>query len=166
MKIITDKQREAVLVLEKANGNMSKAAQDLGINEASLRCRLKCVRFKFSLDPAVRAERKRLLELIKKQDAAPPPKEKPKFKRCDRPCRYKASEYAPNGCDYLSIVGHSRGCPAGEECTKFEEGERTELLMDEWRAPKVPEKVGMNEINLYAKAQRRMRDDYMAKKNR
>ena len=38
--------------------------------------------------------------------------------------------------------------------------------MDKWRAPKVPEKVGMNEINLYAKAQRRMRDDYMAKKNR
>ena len=52
------------------------------------------------------------------------------FKQCDRPCRYRASAYAVNGCNYLLVTGQSRGCRAGVQCTRFEEGERISLEID------------------------------------
>lgn len=86
-----------------------------------------------------------------------------RHKRCSRPCKYRAAITSINGCDYLSITGHSRGCQPGEECTKFEEGERSKLIMDEWSAPKVTMEGGISEILLYAKAQRRLHQEWKTK---
>lgn len=40
-------------------------------------------------------------------------------------CKYIADNgtYHYPFCDYLEKVGHRRGCPAGDECDKFEEKE-------------------------------------------
>lgn len=38
-------------------------------------------------------------------------------------CIYRASKSAINGCDYIFIVGHSRGC-AVKECDKYVRGQR------------------------------------------
>ena len=53
-----------------------------------------------------------------------------KFEKCKRPCRYRAKTYDVNGCDYLYLTGKLRGCPAGEECDKFEAGERESSRVD------------------------------------
>lgn len=29
-------------------------------------------------------------------------------------------------CDYIGVTGHSRGCPAGAKCTKYEPGDQIE----------------------------------------
>lgn len=34
-------------------------------------------------------------------------------------CMYRAADYYENGCDYILVTGHSRGCPV-EECDKYE----------------------------------------------
>ena len=41
-----------------------------------------------------------------------------------RKCRFRAPYGDVNGCDYMHITGHMRGCPPGDDCTRFEEGER------------------------------------------
>lgn len=46
------------------------------------------------------------------------------MKKCKRPCRYRSSTKYLNGCDYLYLTGKMRGCPAGDECTRYEEGPR------------------------------------------
>lgn len=46
------------------------------------------------------------------------------FKKCTRPCKYRSSTQNVNGCDYLYLMRERRGCPAGDECTRFVEGER------------------------------------------
>lgn len=55
------------------------------------------------------------------------------FKKCNRPCKYRSGTPQLNGCDYLYLTGKLRDCPAGKECTKFEQGDRmfnrTELLL-------------------------------------
>lgn len=33
-------------------------------------------------------------------------------------CLYRAREYENNGCNYIEIVGHSRGCSV-QECDKY-----------------------------------------------
>lgn len=40
-----------------------------------------------------------------------------------RSCIYKASSTAVNGCDYIVIMKHSRGC-SPEECDKYIRGKR------------------------------------------
>lgn len=43
--------------------------------------------------------------------------------RCEK-CKYKGEVlFGEPCCDYILIVGKSRGCPAGDECDKFEEDE-------------------------------------------
>lgn len=46
------------------------------------------------------------------------------MRKCRRPCRYRSSTKHLNGCDFMYLTGKMRGCPAGEECTRFEEGQR------------------------------------------
>lgn len=46
-------------------------------------------------------------------------------KRCST-CVYRAPgrndlDYS---CDYISITGHSRGCPPGKDCTMYQRGKR------------------------------------------
>lgn len=36
-------------------------------------------------------------------------------------CAYRSSRKTVNNCDYVSITGHMRNCPA-ERCTKYERG--------------------------------------------
>ena len=45
-------------------------------------------------------------------------------KKCKRPCKFRSSTPRLNGCDYLYLTRERRGCPAGEECTRFVEGDR------------------------------------------
>ena len=41
--------------------------------------------------------------------------------RCEK-CKYKGEVlFGESCCDYILIAGKSRGCPAGDECDKFEE---------------------------------------------
>ena len=41
--------------------------------------------------------------------------------RCEK-CKYKGEVlFGEPCCDYILITGKSRGCPAGDECDKFEE---------------------------------------------
>lgn len=136
---LTEKQCEALRVLEDTNGNMTEAAKLLGIGKCSLGNRLDKIRRKTAMEPLHSADRRWLLRKIREQSEAAKAAEEEKkpFKKCDRPCKYRASEYAINGCDYLSITGHSRGCPPCDECTKFEKGERLSVIMDEWKVPKV-----------------------------
>ena len=89
-----------------------------------------------------------------------------KVKKCKRPCVYRAHEKALNGCDYLSMTGHSRGCPPGEKCTRFEQGERKKVIMDEWRTPAVYVDDDQKEILAYARVQRRRHLEYQIKNHR
>ena len=42
-------------------------------------------------------------------------------KRCKR-CEYSGIVmYTTTSCDYMYITGKPRGCPAGDDCDKFEE---------------------------------------------
>lgn len=68
-----------------------------------------------------------------------------------------------NGCDYLSMMGHSRGCPPCDECVRFEHGERNALIMDEWSVPKTEESESQREVVLYTREQKRRYLQYMAK---
>ena len=34
-------------------------------------------------------------------------------------CKYATWLNGDNGCDYILIEGHRRGCPADENCTKY-----------------------------------------------
>ena len=44
--------------------------------------------------------------------------------RCKN-CRYKGEVlFGELCCDYILITGEKRGCPAGDECDKFEEKEQ------------------------------------------
>lgn len=53
-----------------------------------------------------------------------------KFKKCDRPCKYRSSTPVLNGCDYMYLTGKRRGCEAGKKCTRFEKGERGRNRVD------------------------------------
>lgn len=53
-------------------------------------------------------------------------------------CIYRAERTAVNNCDYILIAKHSRGCPPGNECTKYIEGTRIGLD-NHWRDPVMPE---------------------------
>lgn len=46
------------------------------------------------------------------------------YRKGKRPCKYRSSTPHINGCDYLYLMSKRRGCPAGEQCTRFEEGAR------------------------------------------
>lgn len=39
-------------------------------------------------------------------------------------CIYRASANNPWLCEYISIIGHSRGCEPGNLCTKYIKGDR------------------------------------------
>ena len=52
------------------------------------------------------------------------------FKKCRRPCKFRSGTPNLNGCDYLLLTGTVRGCPAGEQCTRFEEGEKIQNRVD------------------------------------
>ena len=161
---LTEKQCEALRILEEKDGNLKETARELGIGLCSLKNRLEKIRNNTAYDPMFPFERRHLLELIEESNRAKAATEgEIPFKRCDRPCRYRASEYAINGCDYLSITGHSRGCPPCEECTKFEEGERLTVIMDEWKVPKLP---SVEEIDVYTIQKVRKRLHYAASVNR
>lgn len=41
-------------------------------------------------------------------------------------CKYKAGEDAMYKCNYITIVGHSRGCEPGNKCTKYKRGKKIE----------------------------------------
>lgn len=59
---------------------------------------------------------------VQKQKANKEREKEPDKTRC-RTCRF-ASRYSdsPNDilCDYILIMGHSRGCDPGKDCTKYE----------------------------------------------
>lgn len=44
--------------------------------------------------------------------------------KCQRPCIYRSELPRVNACDYCYITGKMRGCPAGENCTRFVAGKR------------------------------------------
>lgn len=37
-------------------------------------------------------------------------------------CKYRAGKNKLWKCEYILIMGHSRGCECGELCTKYEKG--------------------------------------------
>lgn len=47
-------------------------------------------------------------------------------KKC-KTCIYRAAEAELGNCDYILITGHMRGCPAGDDCIRYEKGERIGL---------------------------------------
>ena len=50
--------------------------------------------------------------------------------RCST-CMYKSSTFGKtDGCIYILATGHRRGCPAGDECDKYEKGEEVKR----WKA--------------------------------
>lgn len=59
------------------------------------------------------------------------------FKKCTRPCKYRSCNRNLNGCDFLWLTGEMRGCPAGNECTRFEKGKRIEGRRNESRIPSI-----------------------------
>lgn len=47
-------------------------------------------------------------------------------KKC-KTCKYRASQSEVYGCDYIFIMGCSRGCDPGDECNVYEKGDRIDL---------------------------------------
>ena len=43
--------------------------------------------------------------------------------KCQR-CIYRSPHPTKYGCDYLALMGSSRGCPPGDQCTVFDPGTR------------------------------------------
>lgn len=43
-------------------------------------------------------------------------------KKC-KSCKYIGQKQAVNGCDYIIIIGHMRGCTV-KDCDKYEKGKR------------------------------------------
>ena len=39
-------------------------------------------------------------------------------------CKYRAAKDKPWECEYISIIGHSRGCEPGDDCTVYKKGRR------------------------------------------
>lgn len=162
MLTLTEKQYEALRVLEEENGSLKKTALKLGIGMSSLGNRIERIRSKTMIDPLDAVDRRKLLEKIRKQTAARnATEEERQFKKCGRPCKYRALDDSPWGCDFISITGQSRGCPPGENCKRFEQGERKQVLMDEWRMPK-PE----DETDLYKMQSVRRHLQYLATKDK
>ena len=67
--------------------------------------------------------------------------------RC-RKCKYfsKANghHYSYAACNYILHEGHSRGCPAGDECDKYDEGTPLRLpFKDEGFSTAPQKKVGI-----------------------
>lgn len=54
-----------------------------------------------------------------------PPGDPKHVKKCQN-CAYRCGEKKFKYCNYLSIVGHSRGCPPGIYCTKYKKGKPKE----------------------------------------
>lgn len=52
-------------------------------------------------------------------------------------CVYRASEISIGNCDYILIVGESRGCDSTKHCAKYKEGPRIRHRLGP---------TGMNEI--------------------
>lgn len=73
------------------------------------------------------------------------------FKKCARPCKFRSSTPSLNGCDYLYLMRERRGCPPGEDCTRFEEGERM-------KDPSDPTKIARLSMEREAEAIRYTRD--------
>lgn len=46
-------------------------------------------------------------------------------KKC-KTCKYRAPQSEMYGCDYIFIMGHSRGCDPGDTCNVYENGDRIE----------------------------------------
>src|SRR5699024_1033422 len=46
--------------------------------------------------------------------------------KCQR-CIYRSPYPTKYGCDYLALMGSSRGCPPGDQCTVFEPGARLQV---------------------------------------
>ena len=46
--------------------------------------------------------------------------------KCQR-CIYRSPHPTKYGCDYLALMGSSRGCPPGDQCTVFEPGARLQV---------------------------------------
>ena len=84
------------------------------------------------------------------------------FKRCKRPCKYRSGTPQLNGCDYILITGKSRGCKAGDKCTRFEEGER---ILTRWELLPADQKLSEAErrTNDYIEQQKQQ---VMRSKNR
>ena len=72
------------------------------------------------------------------------------MKKCARPCKFRSSTPNVNGCDYMYLTREMRGCPPGEACTRFEEGERAADKYDPSRIPP-PNAEKEYETNLYIK---------------
>ena len=46
--------------------------------------------------------------------------------KCDS-CKFRESSMYPWKCNYISIIGHSRGCEPGNACTEYQKGDRITL---------------------------------------
>lgn len=64
---------------------------------------------------------------VQKEKKDKPDKKVPVKDNSDRhlckTCRFRGDATGKNGCDYIEIVGHSRGCSV-EECNVYERGKR------------------------------------------
>ena len=63
-----------------------------------------------------------------------PPRPKHKNKKC-KTCQYRAYEHCVNGCDYILITGHARGCKV-EDCDKYEKGAKIKVKKEITIAPR------------------------------
>lgn len=125
MQPLTAKQHEALVVLEQNGGSVSKAAKCIGISEYSLSGRIERIKNAIPIDPLNPHERRRYLQEAEKQkEDREKTKQREKFQRCKRKCRYRAPDDAPWGCEYALITGRSRGCKSGKNCKKFEPSTR------------------------------------------
>ena len=59
-------------------------------------------------------------------------------KKCKK-CKFRAGRCSGHGCDYISITGHARLCPPGEDCTRFEPGKRVVIRIQEPLPIRAPE---------------------------
>lgn len=86
------------------NMNDYEIAEELGVHNTAI---------------AKRRQKLGLKSPGKKSGCRNEPIQRPKKAKCSL-CRFKfISCYGPI-CDYRGITGHGRGCPPGENCTRFE----------------------------------------------
>lgn len=64
---------------------------------------------------------------------------------CDT-CKYRAAKGKAWKCEYICIVGHSRGCEPGDLCIRYEKGDR---LLVPFISPVITGHSDENDLNYF-----------------
>lgn len=68
-------------------------------------------------------------------------------------CRWRSNVLHLYTCDYMYLTGKSRGCKPGDECTRYEKGERVKEVVQ--LAPPPPLSEGEKETQRYISDRKR-----------